>query len=52
MDKNIQITEGKIKKRVEDIKKEKLRICRSGRYGSKITQKGEDFNNKLKYKGL
>lgn len=52
LDKNLQITEGKIKKIFEYLKKEELIICRSGRYGSKITQKGEDFYNKLKYKGL
>ncbi|HBG5345832.1 TPA: sigma 54-interacting transcriptional regulator [Clostridioides difficile] len=50
--KNLQITEGKIKKIFEYLKKEELIICGSGRYGSKITQKGEDFYNKLKYKGL
>ncbi|HBM7274761.1 TPA: sigma 54-interacting transcriptional regulator [Clostridioides difficile] len=52
LDKNLQITEGKIKKIFEYLKKEELIICSSGRYGSKITQKGEDFYNKLKYKGL
>lgn len=52
LDKNLQITEGKIKKIFEYLKKEELIICGSGRYGSKITQKGEDFYNKLKYKGL
>ena len=52
LDKNLQITEGKIKKIFEHLKKEELIICSSGRYGSKITQKGEDFYNKLKYKGL
>ncbi|EGT4753506.1 AAA family ATPase, partial [Clostridioides difficile] len=51
LDKNLQITEGKIKKIFEYLKKEELIICSSGRYGSKITQKGEDFYNKLKYKG-
>ncbi|HBF7477190.1 sigma 54-interacting transcriptional regulator [Clostridioides difficile] len=50
--KNLQITEGKIKKIFEYLKKEELIICSSGRYGSKITQKGEDFYNKLKYKGV
>ncbi|MBH7065082.1 sigma 54-interacting transcriptional regulator, partial [Clostridioides difficile] len=50
LDKNLQITEGKIKKIFEYLKKEELIICSSGRYGSKITQKGEDFYNKLKYK--
>ncbi|HGS9009540.1 TPA: sigma-54 interaction domain-containing protein, partial [Clostridioides difficile] len=49
LDKNLQITEGKIKKIFEYLKKEELIICSSGRYGSKITQKGEDFYNKLKY---
>ncbi|MBY1459332.1 sigma 54-interacting transcriptional regulator, partial [Clostridioides difficile] len=48
LDKNLQITEGKIKKIFEYLKKEELIICSSGRYGSKITQKGEDFYNKLK----
>ncbi|HBH0785485.1 TPA: sigma 54-interacting transcriptional regulator, partial [Clostridioides difficile] len=43
LDKNLQITEGKIKKIFEYLKKEELIICSSGRYGSKITQKGEDF---------
>ena len=52
LDKNLQSTEGKIKKIFEYLKKEELIICSSGRYGSKITQKGEDFYNKLKYKGL
>ncbi|WP_131004794.1 sigma-54 interaction domain-containing protein [Clostridioides difficile] len=52
LDKNLQITEGKIKKIFEYLKKEELIICSSVRYGSKITQKGEDFYNKLKYKGL
>ncbi|MDX5790255.1 sigma 54-interacting transcriptional regulator [Clostridioides difficile] len=52
LDKNLQITEGKIKKIFEYLKKEELIICSSGRYGSKITQKGEDFYNKLQYKGL
>ncbi|MCB4304110.1 sigma 54-interacting transcriptional regulator [Clostridioides difficile] len=52
LDKNLQITEGKIKKIFEYLRKEELIICGSGRYGSKITQKGEDFYNKLKYKGL
>ncbi len=52
LDKNLQITEGTIKKIFEYLKKEELIICSSGRYGSKITQKGEDFYNKLKYKGL
>lgn len=52
LDKNLQITEGKIKKIFEYLKKEELIICSSGRYVSKITQKGEDFYNKLKYKGL
>ncbi|MCP3295357.1 sigma 54-interacting transcriptional regulator [Clostridioides difficile] len=52
LDKNLQITEGKIKKIFEYLKKEELIICSSGRYGSKITQKGEDFYNKLKYKDL
>ncbi|MDX5758831.1 sigma 54-interacting transcriptional regulator [Clostridioides difficile] len=52
LDKNLQITEGKIKKIIEYLKKEVLIICSSGRYTSKITQKGEDFYNKLKYKGL
>ena len=52
LDKNLQITEGKIKKIFEYLKKEELIICSSGRYGSKITQIGEDFYNKLKYKGL
>ncbi|HBH1439623.1 TPA: sigma 54-interacting transcriptional regulator [Clostridioides difficile] len=52
LDKNLQITEGKIKKIFEYLKKEELIICSSRRYGSKITQKGEDFYNKLKYKGL
>ncbi|WP_131086952.1 sigma-54 interaction domain-containing protein, partial [Clostridioides difficile] len=52
LDKNLQITEGKIKKIFEYLKKEERIICSSGRYGSKITQKGEDFYNKLKYKGL
>ncbi|NKN89276.1 sigma-54 interaction domain-containing protein, partial [Clostridioides difficile] len=42
LDKNLQITEGKIKKIFEYLKKEELIICSSGRYGSKITQKGED----------
>lgn len=46
LDKNLQITEGKIKKIFEYLKKEELIICSSGRYGSKITQKGEDFYNK------
>ncbi|MDL0334995.1 sigma 54-interacting transcriptional regulator, partial [Clostridioides difficile] len=41
LDKNLQITEGKIKKIFEYLKKEELIICSSGRYGSKITQKGE-----------
>ncbi|HBH0039320.1 TPA: sigma 54-interacting transcriptional regulator, partial [Clostridioides difficile] len=45
LDKNLQITEGKIKKIFEYLKKEELIICSSGRYGSKITQKGEDFYN-------
>ncbi|HGS9253507.1 TPA: sigma-54 interaction domain-containing protein, partial [Clostridioides difficile] len=40
LDKNLQITEGKIKKIFEYLKKEELIICSSGRYGSKITQKG------------
>ncbi|MBZ0882942.1 sigma 54-interacting transcriptional regulator, partial [Clostridioides difficile] len=39
LDKNLQITEGKIKKIFEYLKKEELIICSSGRYGSKITQK-------------
>ncbi|MBY2478912.1 sigma 54-interacting transcriptional regulator [Clostridioides difficile] len=52
LDKNIQITEGKIKKIFEYLKKEELIICGSGRYGSKITQQGEDFYNKLKYESL
>ncbi|MCQ7011820.1 sigma-54 interaction domain-containing protein [Clostridioides difficile] len=52
LNKEFQITEGKIKKIFEYLKKEELIICSSGRYGSKITQKGEDFYNKLKYKGL
>ncbi|WP_131067656.1 sigma-54 interaction domain-containing protein [Clostridioides difficile] len=52
LDKNLQITEGKIKKIFEYLKKEELIICSSGRYGSKITKKGEDFYKKLKYKGL
>ncbi|EGT4683793.1 AAA family ATPase, partial [Clostridioides difficile] len=38
LDKNLQITEGKIKKIFEYLKKEELIICSSGRYGSKITQ--------------
>ncbi|WP_131080329.1 sigma-54 interaction domain-containing protein, partial [Clostridioides difficile] len=42
LDKNLQITEGKIKKIFEYLKQEELIICSSGRYGSKITQKGED----------
>ncbi|HGS9468411.1 TPA: sigma-54 interaction domain-containing protein, partial [Clostridioides difficile] len=37
LDKNLQITEGKIKKIFEYLKKEELIICSSGRYGSKIT---------------
>lgn len=48
LDKNLQITEGKIKKIFEYLKKEELIICSSGRYGSKITQKGEDFYNEDK----
>ncbi|MGO0986892.1 sigma-54 interaction domain-containing protein [Clostridioides difficile] len=52
LDKNIQITEGKIKKIFEYLKNEELIICNSGRYGSKITQKGEIFYNKLKYETL
>ncbi|MDU6654499.1 MAG: sigma 54-interacting transcriptional regulator, partial [Clostridioides difficile] len=35
LDKNLQITEGKIKKIFEYLKKEELIICSSGRYGSK-----------------
>lgn len=49
LNKNLQITEGKIKKIFEYLKKEELIVCGSGRYGSKITQKGEVFYNKLKY---
>lgn len=52
LDKNIQITEGKIKKIFEYLKKEEFIICNSGRYGSKITQKGEIFYSKLKYETL
>lgn len=43
LDKNLQITEGKIKKIFEYLKKEELIICSSGRYGSKITQKEKIF---------